>query len=75
MWEIFAGYLEAAPHFEVRDELPQWIMSPRAAYHPASRTIWLTRPIRPLVVLHELTHWLFDIARIDAGHRWLDRRK
>jgi hypothetical protein len=49
----------------VKGELPQWIISSsRAAYHPASRTIWLTRRPRHEMALdfaHEVGHHVIEV--------------
>lgn len=43
------------------NEIPQWIISSDvAAYHPASKTIWIRNNLGWKTIptlLHELTHW------------------
>jgi hypothetical protein len=47
------------PKIKKCDDLPQWIISSdRAAYHPHSRTIYLTSY---RYLMHELGHWVIDI--------------
>ena len=63
---------------EWHDDLPQWITSSDvAAYHPASRTIHVRRGLGrrlPGVLLHEMLHWLIDVAGLtEPWHRRLDR--
>lgn len=52
-------------------EIPQWIISSDiAAYHPASKTIWIRNNLgwRTIhVLIHELTHWFI--------HRYLGNKK
>ena len=44
-------------------ELPQWIISSdRGAYAPHTRTIYLRRGEPWTTLVHELGHWVIDIA-------------
>jgi hypothetical protein len=43
-------------------ELPQWIIeSDRAAYHPASNTIYIRDDQSVLVLFHEFLHFFFHV--------------
>jgi len=60
------------PKIEICAVLPQWIISSdKAAYHPWTRTIWLTSW---KYLLHEFGHYLFNILGLPGGHKWLDRQ-
>lgn len=52
--------------------IPQWIISSdKAAYHPWSNTIYLTKW---KYLFHELGHWFFYKIKFKYGHKLLDRR-
>jgi len=52
--------------------LPQWIISSdKAAYHPYTKTIYLTKW---RYLPHELCHWLIDVLKLSKVlHKILDR--
>lgn len=61
---------------EIYDELPQWIISSdRAAYHPATRTIYFKSScISYKVICHELGHWVIHMLCLPKRlHYILDR--
>jgi hypothetical protein len=51
-------------------ELPQWIISSdKAAYHPYSKTIYLTAW---KYLPHELIHYFADITKLKFIHKIID---
>ena len=62
---------------EFHESLPQWITSSDiAAYHPASRTIFIKRGLGLNFIptlIHELTHWLIHLFHLpESLHNKLD---
>jgi len=61
-------------------EIPQWIISSDvAAYHPASKTIWIRNNLGWKTIptlLHELTHWFIHkfLGNNEKLHNKLDRK-
>lgn len=54
-------------------EIPQWIISSdKAAYHPHTNTIYITK-LRYLP--HELIHWLACKLNCDYLHKIIDKGK
>ena len=64
---------------EVCDSIPQgFTSSDVACYHPAKRTIWIIRRLPKLqfvwTLIHELGHWLLDLAGCRSNqHHHYDR--
>ena len=62
------------------NEIPQWIISSDiAAYHPASKTIWIRNNLGWKTIptlLHELTHWFIHkfLGNNEKLHNKLDRK-
>ena len=60
------------------NEIPQWIISSDiAAYHPASKTIWIRNNLGWKTIptlLHELTHWFIHkfLGNSEKLHNKLD---
>jgi len=56
-------------------ELPQWIISSdKAAYHPASNTIYIRQDMWWLI-FHELGHWIiYKFLGDHWFHKWLDSK-
>ena len=54
-------------------ELPQWIIeSDKAAYHPHTNTIYLTKWV---YLPHELLHWIACGLHADWAHKIIDWRR
>jgi len=54
-------------------EIPQWIISSnKAAYHPFSRTIWITRW---KYLPHELLHYMADRLHLNWLHYFIDHKR
>ncbi len=52
-------------------EIPQWIVaSDKAAYHPHSNTIYLTKW---RYLPHELVHWFACKTGMSFLHNWIDK--
>ena len=61
------------PKIQRFEELPQWITSSdRAAYHPASNTIYIRNDQGLMTLLHEYGHWLGCLLNCNRIHKWLD---
>jgi len=62
------------------NEIPQWIISSDvAAYHPASKTIWIRNNLGWKTIptlLHELTHWFIHkfLGNNEKLHSEADKR-
>jgi hypothetical protein len=60
------------PRVILCDSLPQDILSSdKAAYHPATNTIYL-RVDQWFRLPHELLHWLACVLKWRAVHHWID---
>ena len=69
-------------HLKIKfvEELPQWIISSEtAAYHPASKTIWIRKhlgfKLMP-IMFHEFQHYFIDIFlnNNEKYHNFIDKK-